>query len=89
MALLKDTTKPPRVQDVLQFEWFVEDFLNLGHEIIRDLDRNPEDTYRQCVEDRRDELREVCGALLNKLHGTQSREAPRTVLFALPLEARA
>jgi hypothetical protein len=78
----------PRVQDLLQLEWFIDDFLNLGEEIIRDLDRPREDAYRDCVEFRRRDLRDICGRLLNKLHGTEER-TPRAVLLSLPAQARA
>jgi hypothetical protein len=86
--LLKDRDSPPAVWDVNQYDWFVRDWENLSEQIFEDLGRPREDAYREAVEYKRQEIREWCGKILNRLHGTEDKTAPRTILFSLPLEQR-
>jgi len=74
--LLKEPNTQPAVWDENQYDWFVEDFLNLAEQIIGDLDRSKDDLFRQCIEFRRAEMKRVCGVLLNKLQGTEDKIAP-------------
>ena len=79
--LLKDTTTGPLVWDTNQFDHFVADWEVLGESILDVLEREPNDPYRQAVEFKRAEIKDLCRRILDAM----VRSEPRTVLFGLPL----
>ena len=82
-TMLKDPDTQPAVWDENQYDWFVEDFLNLAEQITEDLDRSGNDLFRSCIEFRREELRRACGMLLNKLQGTDDKALAMPVLLSV------
>lgn len=79
-TLLKDPTTGPLVSDLNQYDVFLWDWENLSESILEVLDNPPGDPYRNAVEYKRAEIKDLCRRMLDAM----ARTEPRTILFALP-----